>query len=465
MSDARLAGLPQVGALMDSAAAADLAAHHPRALVKEAARRAVDEARQALLDGSLAEAPSPEALVARMSAMLDGDLAPQLRPVINATGVVVHTGLGRAPLPAEALEAVARTASGYCNLEVRLADGRRGHRYELVEDLLCMLTGAEAAEVVNNNAAAVMLALRALAAGRKVLVSRGQLIEIGGAFRLPEIMAESGCRLVEVGTTNRTRVSDYERVIDEETAAILVVHHSNYRIVGFHEEPPVADLAGLARRSRLLLLHDLGSGALIDLAAHGLAHEPTVPESLAAGADVVCFSGDKLLGGPQVGILAGRRDPVDALRRHPMARALRVDKMCLAALEATLRLYLDEDHVAERVPVLAAITASLPSIRERAGRAYEALMALAPHGVMVKIDDEAARVGGGAMPEYDLPSVVVKIWPQEGLAPDEIARRLRTGRTAVFPRVADGALVLDMRTVREGDVGALVEAVAAALHG
>ncbi len=467
MSDERreagaLAGLPQVGALMD--AAAELAARHPRALVKEAARRAIDEARKALVGAEIAEAPSAEALLARMREMLEGELAPKLRAVINATGVVVHTGLGRAPLSAEAMEAVARTASGYCSLEIELAEGRRGHRYEIVEDLIRLLIGAEAAEVVNNNAAAVMLALRALTAGRKVLVSRGQLIEIGGAFRLPDIMAESGCRLVEVGTTNRTRLEDYERAMDEETAAVLVAHHSNYKIVGFHEEPGIAELAELTKRSRVLLIHDLGSGAMVDLAKYGLAHEPTVQESLADGADVVLFSGDKLLGGPQAGIIAGLREPVQAMRRHPLARAMRVDKMCLAALEATLRLYLDEDSVAERVPVLRAITAPLAEIRERAGRAYEAIMSVAPAGAMVKIDGETARVGGGAMPEYDLQSVVVRIWPQEGLGAEEVARRLRTGRTSVYPRVADGAVVLDMRTVGEGEIGALVEAVAAALH-
>jgi L-seryl-tRNA(Ser) seleniumtransferase len=278
-------------------------------------------------------------------------------------------------------------------------------------------------------------------------------------------MAESGCKLVEVGTTNRTRLEDYERAMDEETAAVLVAHPSNYKIVGFHEEPGIAELAELTNRAHVLLIHDLGSGALVDLAKYGVAHEPTVQESLADGADAVCFSGDKLLGGPQAGIIAGRREPVQIARRHPMARAMRVDKMCLAALEATLRLYLDEESVAERVPVLRAISAPLPEIRERAGRAYEAIMSVAPAGAMIKIDDETARVGGGAMPEYDLPSVVVKIWPPEGLGAEEVARRLRTGRTSVYPRVAEGAVVLDMRTVGEGEIGALVEAVAAALHG
>jgi len=457
-----LRALPQVGALLEAEVVRGLLAEHPRELVKEALRGALDEARADLLSGGRTDPPSPEDVVSRAAELLARAAVPSLRPVINATGVVIHTGLGRAPLAAPAVEAL-RAAAGYCNLEVRLDPGERGRRDEHVADLLCRLTGAEAATVVNNNAGAVLLVLAELARGRRVIVSRGQLIEIGGSFRLPDIMAQSGCTLVEVGTTNRTHLPDYERSLDGDTVAFLVAHHSNYRIIGFHEEPALKDLADLAHRHGLLLLHDLGSGALVDVSRFGVAREPMPQDSLAAGADIVCFSTDKMLGGPQGGVILGRPDLIARLRRNPLARALRVDKLCLAALEATLRLYLDEPTALAQVPVLRALAEPLSQVRARAERAYADLAALAPTGLLVRVEDDVARVGGGSLPEHDLPSAVVKLRPPDGLPVEELARRLRVGDPSVYPRIADDAVVFDLRTVRDDQIGDLVQAVAAAL--
>jgi len=458
-----LGKLPQVGALLESPQAQALAGEYGRELVADAVRAAIEKVRGDLLEGRRDEVPDPDELLASAQELLEARVRPRLRPVINATGVVLHTGLGRAPLAPVALEALRATAAGYCNLEVRLEEGRRGRRDELVEELLCRVTGAEAGTVVNNNAGAVLLVLSELTAGRKVIVSRGQLIEIGGAFRLPDIMARSGCHLVEVGTTNRTRLTDYADAVDEETAAILVAHPSNYRIVGFHDEPALEDLAELAHSRGLLLLHDLGSGALVDLAELGLAHEPRPQESLAAGADVVTFSGDKLLGGPQAGLILGRRELVDRVRRNPLARALRVDKLCLAALEATLRLYLDPARALEQVPVLKRLAEPVEQVRARAQRAYGDLLDVLPDSAHIKVADDVARAGGGSLPEHDLPTAVISLRPPEGLTPDELARRLRVGEPSVYPRIADEAVVFDFRTVTDDQISDLVRAVAAAL--
>jgi len=459
----QLRALPSVGEMLESVDVQELLAAHSRELVADALRAAVEDFRSRILAGRLDTVPSPQAIVDRAADLLTSALASRLRPVINATGVIVHTGLGRAPLALAALEAVRLAAAGYCNLEVRLEDGRRGRRDEIVENLLCRLMGAEAATVLNNNAAALLLMLRELAVGREVLVSRGQLIEIGGSFRLPEVMAQSGCVLREVGTTNRTWLSDYSEALDEATAAILVAHPSNYRVIGFHGEPELAELAKLAHAHGLPLLHDVGSGALVDLSCHGLSGEPLARDSLAAGADLVCFSADKLLGGPQAGVLVGRKDLVQRVRQNPLARALRVDKLCLAALEATLRLYLDEERARAEIPVLRALGEPLQQVRARAERLYTALLEILPPGAMAKVDDDVACVGGGSLPEQDLPSAVVRILPPEGMSADELARRLRTGDPSVYPRIAEGAVVIDLRAVRDDQVGELVMALAAAI--
>jgi L-seryl-tRNA(Ser) seleniumtransferase len=365
-----------------------------------------------------------------------------LRPVINATGVIVHTNLGRAPIADTALQRVREVARGYSTLEYDVTQGRRGSRSVHAEAALTRLTGAEAAIVVNNNAAATLLILAGLAAGRDVIVSRGELVEIGGGFRVPEVMAQSGARLREVGTTNRTRVADYTAAIGPHTALLLRVHPSNFRIEGFTERPDLASLVAAAHESAIPLVEDLGSGCLIE----GLAGEPTVQAAIAAGVDLVCFSGDKLLGGPQCGIIAGRRDLVDRLRTHPLMRALRVDKLTLAALEGTLLEYA-AGRAVDTVPVVAMIRASADAIEERARALAEQLRAA---NWSVVLTSGASAIGGGSAPTVDLPTVLIALeWP--GLSADALEERLRALDPPVIARIEDDRVVLDLRTVQPSD--------------
>ncbi len=359
MMQGDLRALPSVERLLQTEPLRSAAVNGPRALAVEAARRELERCRESVLAGN-GGPPDAEQIATRAAESMERFARPSLGPVINATGVVVHTNLGRAPLAFEALEAIDSAASGYSNLEYDLSSGSRGSRQDHLAPLLRRLTGAEAAIVVNNNAAAMLLALAALAEGREVVVSRGELIEIGDGFRIPDVLARSGARLVEVGTTNRTRAGDYERAIGPETALLLRIHQSNFRVVGFAEQPRLDELAAVARRHRLPLLDDLGSGALVDIEG-----EPTPAAALAAGADLVCFSGDKLLGGPQAGIVAGRADLVEKLRRHPLHRALRSDKLTLAALEGTLGLYLDRP---DEIPVVRMLREPAEAVRGRAER-------------------------------------------------------------------------------------------------
>ncbi|TMK95635.1 MAG: L-seryl-tRNA(Sec) selenium transferase [Actinobacteria bacterium] len=414
--------------------------------VDELARRVDDplgvEAARVVLTRARAEidrGADPGDLEARTRAELDALRAPRLRRVLNATGILVHTNLGRAPLAEPALARVQDVGRGYSNLEYDLAEGRRGSRQDHVGALLRRLTGAQAALVVNNNAAAVMLALAALAEGREVVVSRGELIEIGDGFRIPDVLARSGARLREVGTTNRTRAADYERAVGPETGALLRVHQSNFRVVGFTEQPTVTELAAVARRHELPLVDDLGSGVLV-----ALEGEPSARDSLAAGADLVCFSGDKLLGGPQAGVIVGRADLVERLRRHPLQRALRADKLTIAALEGTLTLYLDAP---EQVPVLRMLREPAEAVRGRAER----LAALVGGAVEVTV----ARVGGGALPLAELQSFACAV-------EEELATPLRLGEPAVVGIVRDGRLLLDCRTIADAELDEVVAAVAAA---
>jgi L-seryl-tRNA(Ser) seleniumtransferase len=362
--------------------------------------------------------------------------------VLNATGVLVHTNLGRAPLAEAALDRVLEVGGGYSNLEYDLEAGARGSRQDHLSALVRRITGAEAALVVNNNAAAVLLALAALAEGREVLVSRGELIEIGDGFRIPDVLARSGATLVEVGTTNRTRVADYERAITLDTALLLRVHQSNFRVVGFAEQPRLGALAELAHRRGIPLVDDLGSGALFDL-----GDEPTPAASLAAGADLVCFSGDKLLGGPQAGIVAGRAELVERLRRHPLQRALRADKLTLAALEGTLALVLDPERARNEIPVLRMLDEPAEAVRARAGK----LAAL----VGGEVEETVARVGGGALPLAELPSFACAI-------EEELFEPLRLGKPPVVGIVRDGRLLLDVRALGDDEVDAVAAAVTAA---
>ena len=369
---------------------------------------------------------------------------PRLRRVLNATGVIVHTNLGRAPLAGPALERVREVGGGYSTLEYDLAEGGRGSRQDHVAPLLRRLTGAEAALVVNNNAAAVLLCLAALAEGREVLVSRGELIEIGDGFRIPDVLARSGARLVEVGTTNRTRAADYDRAAGPETGVLLRVHQSNFRLVGFTERPRLRELAAVADRHGLVLVDDLGSGVLGASDTVLLGDEPSARESLAAGADLVCFSGDKLLGGPQAGIVLGRAELVDSLRRHPLQRALRADKLTLAALEGTLRLYLDPERAGREVPVLQMLAEPAERVRRRAER----LAAL----VGGEVEETVARVGGGALPLAELPSFACAV-------EEEFAAALRAGDPPVIGVVRDGRTLLDCRTLAEHEVDEVAAAV------
>jgi len=400
-------------------------------LAVDAARAVLARAREEIQAGI-----DPGDLVGRLRAELGAVRAPSLRRVINATGVIVHTNLGRAPLAAEALARVLEAARGYSNLELDLEDGERGSRQDHLAGLVRRLTGAEAALVVNNNAAAVLLALAALAEGREVVVSRGELLEIGDGFRIPDVLARSGARLVEVGTTNRTRAADYESAVGPETSLLLRVHQSNFRVVGFTELPRIEELAAVARRHGLPLVDDLGSGALGDIPG-----EPSARESLAAGADLVCFSGDKLLGGPQAGIVAGRADLVERLRRHPLQRALRVDKLSLAALEGTLLLHLDAPS---HIPVLRMLREDADAVRARAER-----LAKMTGGT---VEETVARVGGGALPLAELPSFACAL-------DESLAVPLRTGEPPVIGIVRDAKLLLDCRTLADDELDEVAAAV------
>ncbi|MGN6663058.1 MAG: L-seryl-tRNA(Sec) selenium transferase [Solirubrobacterales bacterium] len=418
---------------------------HPLAVA--AAREAIDAAREAVLGG--AAAPSEEEIAGAATAHLSRLAAPSLRRVINATGVVLHTNLGRAPLAPAAVARVAEVAAGYSNLEYDLEGGRRGSRGAHVEGLLRELSGAEAALAVNNNAAAVMLALAALAGDGEVLVSRGELVEIGGSFRIPEILAHSGATRVEVGTTNRTRLADYAAAIGERTTAILRVHRSNFRIVGFTEQPGAGELVALARERGIAMVDDLGSGALGEV--HG---EPTLRAAVAAGADLVCCSGDKLLGGPQAGLLCGRDEAVERCRRHPLARAMRLDKLQLAALEATLRLHRDEGRAA--LPALAMIAAPEDELRRRAEAMAEAI------GDAAEVGRGSGAPGGGSLADVALEGPVCSIDPSDRGA-DDLLTRLRENDPPVIARIVRGRVVLDPRTMGDEEAGAAAAAAREAL--
>jgi L-seryl-tRNA(Ser) seleniumtransferase len=418
-------------------------------LAVDVARSVIDRARQEIQAGT-----DPGDLAAQLREELTDARRPRLRRVLNATGIVVHTNLGRAPLAEEAVARVAEAARGYSNLEYDLAEGARGSRQDHVAAVLRRLTGAESALVVNNNAAAVLLALAALAEGREVVISRGELIEIGDGFRIPDVLARSGARLVEVGTTNRTRAADYESAIGPETAVVLRVHQSNFRVIGFEERPRLEDVAAVASLHGLPLVDDLGSGAIApvevlvdDLGSGALAPveaEPTARESLAAGADLVCFSGDKLLGGPQAGIVLGRAELVQRLRRHPLQRALRVDKLSLAALEGTLLLHLEAP---ERIPVLRTLAQGTGAVRGRADR-----LAAATGG---EVEETVGRVGGGALPLAELPSFACAL-------EESLAAPLRAGELPVVGVVRDGRLLLDCLTLTDAEADEAAAAVGAA---
>jgi L-seryl-tRNA(Ser) seleniumtransferase len=444
--------LPSVDRLLQTSQVNALIVEHGHDATVEAIRVVLENARQSILAG--ADTPSSEALVEAVQTRFRVRHLGQLQPLINATGVIIHTNLGRAPLSQAALAAMATVASGYSNLEFDLTIGERGGRGHSVEHLLTRLTGAEAALAVNNNASAVLLVLTALVAGRGVVISRGQLVEIGGGFRVPDIMRQSGARLIEVGTTNRTHVRDYRQAIQDhqDLGGLLRAHRSNFQLLGFVTEPTLAEMTALAHEHDLIVIDDLGSGALLDTAVYGLEHEPTVQESIEAGADVVCVSGDKLLGGPQAGLIVGRADLLERIRRHPWARAVRIDKVALAGLQATLMHYTKGEAV-EKVPVWQMISCPIDEIKRQARRWAQRLKAL---GLVAEVTEGRSTVGGGSLPGATLPTWWVALSVP---SPDALSERLRLGEPAVIARIEDDRLLFDPRTVLPAQEQILLDAI------
>jgi L-seryl-tRNA(Ser) seleniumtransferase len=464
---ARLRALPKTDELLLRANVAAELERLPRALVLDGVRDAIDAVRERLLRGEAVE-PSAEEIACDAVARASLAARPSLRPVINATGIIVHTNLGRSVLSKAAAEAVQEVASSYSTLEYDVESGERGSRHVHVESLLCRLTGAEAAMAVNNNAAAVMIGISALAKRKEAIVSRGQLVEIGGSFRIPDIMRESGAKMVEVGTTNKTHIADYENAITGRTGLLLKVHSSNFRVVGFTVEVSVSELVALGAARGVPVFEDQGSGVLIDLRPFGLPYEPTVAESVAAGAQLVSCSGDKLLGGPQAGILVGTAEVIARLKKHPMARALRLDKMTLAALEATLRAYLDTERALREIPTLRMLTAPQSEIGERAeamaARLRERLSALgSSDAAQVYTPEDISRAGGGALPLADIPTVVLAVVPSAGLRVDALETVLRLGEPCIVARISEDRLLIDPRTLLGGQEDLVVERLAAVL--
>ncbi len=453
--------LPAVDRLIELAKAEACFELVPRSVVLNAVRGVIDQWRRRILEGNgaLSESElSDAAVMTRVKETVRLAMQPNLRRLVNATGVVIHTNLGRSLLADEALEHLAAVAGRYSNLEYDLRAGKRGSRYTAVKDLLCEITGAEDAMVVNNNAGAVFLCLETLARNRQAIVSRGELVEIGGSFRIPDVMARSGAALREVGTTNRTHLRDYETAIGADTGLILKVHCSNYSIVGFTAEVSLKELVALAGRYQVPVMEDLGSGTFVDFSPYGLMKEPTVQESVASGADLVTFSGDKLLGGPQAGIVVGRKTFVAQIRKNPINRALRIDKLTLAALEATLRLYRDEARAVARIPTLRMLTASEEAIAPRAAELAGRLAALGNPRLRVDIVRLPSKAGGGALPLLELPSRCVRV-EIAGVSPNSLEQQLRANDPPVIARIDEEALVMDLRTIQDDEFPIIVAAL------
>ncbi|MDI6753012.1 MAG: L-seryl-tRNA(Sec) selenium transferase [Thermodesulfobacteriota bacterium] len=424
-------------------------------------RRTLDKKRQAILKSKDPQEAASVSLVSEeLLAAVEEEISkasrPSLRRVINATGVVLHTNLGRAPLAAEVCKRLSEIAGGYSNLEFDLVSGERGSRYEHVEEILRQLSGAESAMVVNNNAGAVLLALNSLAEGKEVIVSRGQLVEIGGSFRIPDVMKKSGARLAEVGTTNRTRLEDYERAINQETALLLKVHTSNFRILGFTAEVSLKDLVALGRAKGLPVMEDLGSGCFVDLSQYGMEKEPTVQDAIEAGAGIITFSGDKLLGGPQAGIILGQEKYLDIIKKNPLTRALRIDKLTLAGLEYTLRLYFNKASAIEKIPVMRMLSCPAEKLKRRVMRLQRKLTGDLSHVCQVNLRKEISQVGGGALPLQGLPTQVIALRPLK-ISAATMEERLRKLNPAVIARVQEGEILLDLRAVAESEERELVE--------
>lgn len=452
-----LRGLPAVDEVLQADEIQAAMAKSGRSIIVNCIREAIGEIRKQILagqpvghDGLKAQVIARTLFIARQKEKYN------LRPVLNATGIILHTNLGRAVLSAKAKEAINRVAGSYNNLELDLATGERGSRYSHVVDLLKVLTGCEDALVVNNNAAAVLLTLGTLAKGKEVIVSRGQLVEIGGSFRVPEVMAASSAQLVEVGTTNKTYLKDYASAITENTAVLLKVHTSNYRVIGFTHETSTAELVALGKERGIPVVEDLGSGFLVNLESYGITGEPNVQELVRQGVDVVTFSGDKLLGGPQAGIIVGRKEYVSLMKKNPLTRALRVDKLTMSALEATLREYLDSDRVLQDNPTLRMLTTPAEQLKKEAEKMKKLLQKELP-GVEVAVEQGYSQAGGGSLPTTDIPTYLVTLH-SEAISEDKVAEKLRQGEPAVLVRIAQGKIILDVRTILPGEEELLVEA-------
>ncbi|ACN16655.1 SelA [Desulforapulum autotrophicum HRM2] len=446
--------LPGVDALLELAGTVHATHKIPQKVLKSAIRATLESLRNSTLKG---DNPSlaPQDCLATAIAIATRTLKPKLVSTINATGVVLHTNLGRALLCDAALKNITTIASGYSNLEFNITTGKRGIRYSVVEALLCELTGAEAAMAVNNNAGAVLLCLDTLANAKEVIVSRGELVEIGGSFRIPDVMAKSGGILREVGTTNRTHMKDYETAITDNTGLLLKVHTSNYRIEGFTKSVSISELVALGKTKGIKVMEDLGSGSLIDFSKYGLTREPTVPDAVAAGVDIVTFSGDKLLGGPQAGIILGTRSAIEQIRSNPLTRALRIDKLTLAALESTLALYRDEALAVEKIPTLRMLALSFDKTKELATPILEQLKERLNETAIVAFADLSSRTGGGAFPELALPSRCIAVTPLT-LSADQLQKRMRMATPAIIGRIDNDRFIIDPRTLQPGDAQTII---------
>ena len=459
--------IPSVDEILSRPEVVQLLKTYSRAAVVEAIRKGLGRLRQDLLGREEVtdledEFFAFERFYPLLQRELDLLVQPRLRHVINATGVVIHTNLGRSPLHPSALQHIMHVARAYSNLEYDIELGERGSRYAHVEEILCRLSGAESAMAVNNNAAAVLLALNTIAEGREVIVSRGELVEIGGAFRIPDVMKRSGALLREVGTTNRTHLNDYQNVIGPQAALLLKVHPSNFRVMGFTSEVSLQDLVHLGSQENLPVMNDLGSGSLVDLSQLGLEKEPTVQEAIRTGADVVTFSGDKLLGGPQAGILLGKKSILDLMKKNPLTRALRIDKLTLAALESTLLLYLDEKRALQEVPTLRMLGQDRNRLKARGRRLLKKLSGRIEKGNQTALREDISQVGGGALPLQELPTMVVAIKPMN-LSVNNLEERLRKGDVPIIARISKDELILDMRTVFDEEIPMLASALEKAL--
>jgi L-seryl-tRNA(Ser) seleniumtransferase len=457
----RLSQLPSVDECLKSSYGGKWLDSFPRKTVLRAIRDVIDSRRKEILNGATADV-SIDAISHDIEKTIKKYSAYKLRPLINATGVVIHTNLGRSILSDKAIDHVTKTARSFSNLEYEITTGKRGKRYSNIKDIITELTGAEDAVVVNNNAAAVLICLDTFAKGKEVIVSRGELVEIGGSFRIPEVMKASGAILREVGTTNKAHLADYENALCGNTALLLKVHQSNYRVIGFTEEVPIEKLLKIGKEYKIPVVDDLGSGCMIDLKKYGVHGEPTVQEVVKTGADIVTFSGDKLLGGPQAGIIIGKEKYIQKIQKNPLLRAMRIDKMTLASLEATFMQYLDEEKAIKEIPTLRMLTESADVIKRRAKKILSSLKKnIADHAKLEVVPDES-QAGGGSLPEINFPTFAVSIKPSN-ISVNELEKRLRLGSPPVIARIKGDALLMDARTVQEGEIKMLVSSVIAAL--